>query len=253
MFEKELGPYQDRLAQHPLYGAIRSVEHVRLFMSHHVFAVWDFMSLAKRLQRDFTCVELPWIPVQNEDSARLINEIITGEESDIGHDGRPASHFCLYLDAMAEVSAPTERIDTFINQFTHSFSLGKALSQARVPAYVQTFVKHTIKTARKGSTAEVASSFLFGREDPIPEMFQTLLERWGLNTNQAPKLAYYLNRHIEVDSGDHGPGAQKILSRLITTPDQREKALKAAIDAIEHRIKLWNGIYGEIKKSDAGA
>ena len=253
MFEKELGPYQYRLAQHPIYEAIQSIEHARLFMSHHVFAVWDFMSLAKRLQRDFTCVELPWMPVQNEDSARLINEIITGEESDIGHDGRPVSHFRLYLDAMAEVSAPTEKIEAFINHLAHSFALGKALKQARVPAYVQTFVKHTIRTARKASTAEVASSFLFGREDPIPAMFQILLERWGLTIHQAPKLTYYLNRHIEVDSGDHGPGAQKILSRLITTSDLREKALQAAIDAIEHRIQLWNGIYGEIRKVDAGA
>ncbi|MDR6925545.1 DUF3050 domain-containing protein [Pseudomonas sp. BE134] len=253
MFEQELRPYQDRLAQHPIYGAIRSVEHVRIFMSHHVFAVWDFMSLAKRLQRDFTCVELPWMPVLNEDSARLINEIITGEESDIGHDGHPVSHFRLYLDAMTEVSAPTEKIDTFIRQFAYSYSLGKSLDQSRAPAYVKTFVKHTIKTARNSSTAEVASSFLFGREDPIPQMFQTLMERWGLTAHQAPKLTYYLNRHIEVDSGDHGPGAQKILSRLIITPQVREKALQAAIDAIEHRIKLWNGIYREIKKSDAYA
>ena len=149
MFEKELKPYQDRLAQHPIYSAIRSVEHVRIFMSRHVFAVWDFMSLAKRLQRDFTCVELPWMPVLNEDSARLINEIITGEESDIGHDGQPASHFRLYLDAMIEVSAPTEKIETFISQFALTYALGKALNQARVPAYVQTFVKHTIKTLQR--------------------------------------------------------------------------------------------------------
>ncbi|WP_223512207.1 DUF3050 domain-containing protein [Pseudomonas sp. GL-B-19] len=253
MFEKELRPYQDRLAQHPIYDSIRSVEHVRIFMSRHVFAVWDFMSLAKRLQRDFTCVELPWMPVLNEDSARLINEIITGEESDIGHDGQPASHFRLYLDAMGEVSAPTEKIETFISQFSRSYALGKSLNQARVPAYVQTFVKHTIKTARNASTAEVASSFLFGREDPIPEMFKTLMERWGLTAQQAPKLTFYLNRHIEVDSGDHGPGAQKMLSRSIITPQVREKALRAAIDAIEHRIRLWNGIYREIKKSDACA
>ncbi|VVP51610.1 hypothetical protein PS880_05399 [Pseudomonas fluorescens] len=180
MFDQELKPYQDRFAQHPIYETIRSVEHVRIFMSHHVFAVWDFMSQAKRLQRDCTCVELPWMPVVNEDSARLINEIITAEESDIDHVGHPVSHFRLYLHAMAEVSASTEKIDTFISQFAHSHILGKSLDQARVPAYVQTFVKHTIKTARNASTAEVASSFLFGREDPIPKMFQTLLERWGL-------------------------------------------------------------------------
>lgn len=168
MFKKELRPYQERLALHPIYSAIRSVE-------------------------------------------------------------------------------------TFISEVTLTSALGKALNQARVPAYVKTLVKYTIKTARNASTAEVASSFLFGREDSISKMFQTLMTRWGLTAQQAPQLTYYLTRHIEVDSGDHGPGAQKMLSRSIVTPQLREKALRAAIDAIEHRIRLWNGIYREIKKSDAGA
>jgi hypothetical protein len=251
MFDKELEPYRKRLAQHPIYKTIRTVEHVRLFMSRHVFAVWDFMSLAKRLQRDLTCMALPWMPGQNEANARLINEIITGEESDIGPDGKPASHFHLYLDAMAEVSASTKNIDIFIGHLSAASSLRHAMKEAEVPAYVQTFVKHTLKTARQASTAEVASNFLFGREDPIPEMFQTLLNHWGLNANQAPKLTYYLNRHIEVDSGDHGPAAQKMLYRLIHTPDIHERALRAAISAIDHRVRLWNGIYREIKKLDA--
>jgi hypothetical protein len=43
-----------------------------------------------------------------------------------------------------------------------------------------------------------------------------------------------------------------MLTRLISSPDQRDQALRAAVDAIEHRIKLWNGIYREIKKMDAG-
>ncbi len=179
MFEKELKPYQSLLSQHPLYGAIRSKEHLIIFMTYHVFAVWDFMSLAKRLQNDLTCTRIPWMPVKDERSARLINEIITGEESDIGQDGKPTSHYRLYLEAMREVDAPTQKIETFIKQYEVTSSLDKALNSANVPKYVEKFVKNTLKTACTGTTEEVASSFLFGREDPIPRMFQSLLDSWG--------------------------------------------------------------------------
>jgi len=33
------------------------------------------------------------------------------------------------------------------------------------------FVESTLKVATEGTTHEIASSFLYGREDPIPKMF----------------------------------------------------------------------------------
>ncbi|WBA84126.1 DUF3050 domain-containing protein [Endozoicomonas sp. GU-1] len=101
-----------------------------------VFAVWDFMSLAKRLQLEFTSMPLPWVPVTDVPSARFINEII------------------LY---------------------------------------------------------EVASYFLFGREDAIPQMFSSLLNHWEIPPASVPAMTYYLERHIDLDGNEHGPAAENLL------------------------------------------
>ncbi|WP_422396193.1 DUF3050 domain-containing protein [Pseudomonas trivialis] len=51
-----------QLCSHPLFNEITSLSKLQLFMQSHVFAVWDFMSLTKRLQRDLAGTQLPWLP-----------------------------------------------------------------------------------------------------------------------------------------------------------------------------------------------
>ena len=57
--QEEIAPLRGRLLSHPMYCEIETRGRLRRFMEMHVFAVWDFMSLAKRLQRELTCTELP--------------------------------------------------------------------------------------------------------------------------------------------------------------------------------------------------
>ena len=72
----ELAYLKEKLNSHKIYQVLKSVNDVQVFMENHVFAVWDFMSLAKSLQKNLTCVETPWYPTKDKVSRRLINEIV---------------------------------------------------------------------------------------------------------------------------------------------------------------------------------
>src|SRR5262245_17345533 len=100
-----LAPLRESLLNHPVYARLDRVEALRVFMQHHVFAVWDFMSLLKTLQQRLTCTQTPWVPPTNHVGCRLINEIVLGEESDEDGQGKFASHFELYLRSMQQCGA----------------------------------------------------------------------------------------------------------------------------------------------------
>jgi len=230
------------LETHPVFAEIDGVEALRAFMQVHVFAVWDFMSLAKRLQRDLTCVELPWMPPADPVAARLINDIVLAEESDVDAAGNPASHLDLYLQAMRDVGAPTAQFDTFMQALRGGAGLAAALEAADVPDFVRAFVGHTLGTARGGTTLETMASFFYGRENVIPAMFQSLLDRWGLDEAQAPGFVYYLQRHIELDGDSHGPAASRLIqSELARRADALQEARDSARLALQARRALWDG------------
>ncbi|MDQ0126852.1 hypothetical protein J2W17_005848 [Pseudomonas lini] len=231
------------LGAHPIFAEIHSLSTLRRFMESHVFAVWDFMSLTKRLQQELTCVQLPWLPPPDPQAARLINEIVLGEES----DDRPAqghySHFELYLHAMREVGASTTAVERFVALQREGVSHDVALRSVEVDPATAQFVRHTLHTALNAPGHCVAAAFLHGRESVIPQMFQRILDDWGIGIEQAPTFRYYLQRHIEVDSEEHGPAAENLLARLVNGDPQREEEVYAsAIAAVQSRIALWDGL-----------
>ena len=243
--ESQLAPLRARLAAHPLYAALRTPQHLRLFMESHVYAVWDFMSLLKALQRALTSVEVPWIPTPLPSSRRFINEIVLGEESD-EYQGRTASHFEFYLEAMARAGARTEAIQDVVEHAR----VGKLHLEA-VPPAARTFVESTFRVIREGSLAAQAAAFSFGREDAIPDMFRSFVR--DLNREMEGDLGqfvWYLERHIEVDGDEHGPLALRMITDLCGGNAQLwQEALAAAQEALLARLALWDGILRQIQES----
>lgn len=225
---------QKALTDHPVYKNLNNIQSIRHFMEYHVFAVWDFMSLLKSLQRQITTVQLPWRPSPfPSQMVRFINQIVVGEESDLDQNGEAISHFELYLRAMEEVGADTSRIKSFLK--TGDLNL--------IPNGAREFVIRNLEVAENGSLIEVASSFFYGREKLIPEMFQMILTTLKAENIYAPTFIYYLERHIDVDGNEHGPLALKCLECI--TQGQKEllrEAEKAGLRALKDRALLWDAV-----------
>jgi hypothetical protein len=239
----EIDSIRQRMIEHPVFTAIDDIQSLRTFMEAHVFAVWDFMSLVKRLQRDLTCIDVPWLPPRDRRGALLINQIVLGEETDIGPDGEPLSHLELYLGAMREVGANTTCFERFQAALANGATPRWAFDYASVAPFVQEFTGHTLQIASRAPLHAVMASFFYGREDAIPAMFSNLLEKWRIGENQAPLFAYYLKRHIELDGDQHGPAAKTMLAAgSADDPRRGVEILSAARQSIQARIKLWDGV-----------
>ena len=246
--QQQIAPLLEKLTNHPLYSAIRSLENLHIFLESHVFAVWDFMSLLKSLQRGLTCVEVPWRPSPLAESRRLINEIVLGEESDL-YEGEAISHFELYCRAMQQCGASTEAIDNFLFQLAQDESVESCLDRVRMPQGARDFVRTTFGFIGSGQLHSIAAAFTFGREDLIPDLFRAFLrEENDLLSGRLALLRWYLDRHIEVDGEEHGPMALSMITQLCgSNPLKWQEAASAAKQALEARIALWDSIHAALK------
>ncbi|HEY6901522.1 MAG TPA: DUF3050 domain-containing protein [Puia sp.] len=245
--KEAIAPVRDRLISHPIYQSVQTPAALRCFMEYHVYAVWDFMSLLKALQRSLTCVRLPWVPVGSANTRYLINEIVLGEESDVDERGQRVSHFELYLRAMQEAGATTEAIERMVNEIAGGRAVGDVIAEAPGEA-VKKFLKFTFDTIASGEVFRVAAVFTFGREDLIPDLFLPLVQE--LSKEEGTDFAvfrYYLERHIEVDGEHHSQLAMEMLGELCGEDEWKwEAAAEAARTALEARIVLWDGVLEEV-------
>lgn len=244
------------LATHPVYAAVKDMDDLSIFMQHHIYSVWDFMSLVKYLQNQIAPARTPWVPHGDAQVQRFINDIVLEEESDEGiplSDGTPTytSHFNLYALAMEEVrKGSSERIRTFVDKVA-SDSLETALETIQIPAPAKEFMETTFGFIHSDKPHVIASAFALGREHIIPEMFRALLDKMQISREEAEVFHYYLDRHIELDGDHHGPMSLRMLDLLCEGDEAKiVEAEEAALNAIRARIKFWDGVLLAINESN---
>lgn len=247
---ERISPIRRVIVEHPLYESLSELTDLRTFSQVHVFAVWDFMSLLKSLQRNLTCVEVPWRPVGSASTRYLINEIVTGEESDVDPAGNRISHFELYLRAMKELDADTAPILSLIQSCNAGTPIEVALNQVDIPEGIRNFCAFTFSLIQNAPIHVQAAVFTFGREDLIPDMFHELVirlsEKYPKETNT---FRYYLERHIEVDGDHHSQLAIQMVQELCGNDSGKwEEATTACVQALELRKGLWDVAWNESLK-----
>ena len=246
---EQIQPLRDKLKNHELYESLKSIDDIKVFMESHVYAVWDFMSLLKALQNLLTCTKIPWTPNLDSKSARLINQIIVDEESDLNYNGEPKSHFEMYLEAMEEIQANTLPINNFITGIKEIDNAVNFIKNYNIDSSVQSFLNFSFQTIEGGKSHEIAAAFTFGREEIIPDMFIEIIEQTEKSKKVSlNKINYYLQRHIDLDGDEHGPLAHEMIIGLCKEDRLKwQEVTSISTKALEERIRLWDYINESIK------
>ncbi|NBC12999.1 MAG: DUF3050 domain-containing protein [Gammaproteobacteria bacterium] len=257
MATPDLAPIADlqrELNAHPVYTEVTDLADLRVFMSHHVYAVWDFMSLIKYLQHNVAPTTTPWMPPADPAVAYFINQLVLEEESDAVETEAGteySSHFQLYLKSMAEVGADADAPLRFLDSVQRD-GLDAALYADSTPVPARYFTETTFCFIREDKPHAAAAALAVGRERIIPDMFRRLLEGAGVGADQAPTFHQYLNRHIHLDEDFHGPLSLRLLENLCGDDDKRlEEAATAAEEAICARIRFWDGVLEAVRVARA--
>jgi len=234
---------REQLNAHPIYATLETIEDVQRFMSHHVFAVWDFMSLLKSLQSAVTCTTVPWRPVGDPSVRRFINEIVVEEESDEIAPGQYASHFEAYLEAMTQAGADRSGIDAFVAAIARGATVDEALNEPTVPNSAAAFVRSTFKHVEQADH-RTAATFAFAREFIIPGMFESVVTQLaGRHPGKLEGFLWYLRRHIDLDGGQHNTLAIRLFCEMAGTDSVKwTQSAQTINESIGARIALWDAV-----------
>ena len=238
-----LKPLRVRLFGHEIYQQMETLEDLREFMEHHVFAVWDNMSQLKAMQVSLSSIDHVWVPAPYKNSIRIFNEMALEDESD-EYQGEYISHFELYKKAMQQAGAKTHLIDRFLVLLQEEKSLHAALDKIGISESIKKYLRINWEISHSKKPHAMAAAFFLGREDVVPQLFHKLADDLIFHhPKELSIMKEYLERHTDVDTELHNRHVQTVLEELCGDDEQKwEEAEAAAKSALEARFALWDGM-----------
>ncbi|WP_017729980.1 DUF3050 domain-containing protein [Nafulsella turpanensis] len=238
-----LKPLRVRLFGHEIYQQMETLDDIREFMEHHVFAVWDNMSQLKALQIELSTIDHAWVPSPYKNSIRIFNEMALEDECD-KYNGENMSHFELYKKAMEQAGAKTHLVDRFLILLQEEGSMHAALDKIQLPDSIKKYLKINWEISHSGQPHAMAAAFFLGREDVVPQLFHKLADDLILHhPKELSVMKEYLERHTNVDTEKHNEHVEIVLQELCGEDEQKWKEAEAAAkSALEARFALWDGM-----------
>ncbi len=239
-----LKPMRVRLLAHEIYLQLETIDDLREFMEHHIFAVWDNLSQLKALQNSISSQDVIWTPSEEPISNRIVNEMLVEEESDTDGNGGYISHFELYRRAMKMAGANTYMIDRFLVLMQEEEDLEKALEKIRMPESIQKYLRLNWEISQSGKPHKIAAAYFLGREDVVSELLHRLDKHLlEYHSTDLELFKDYLVRHTRIDKEAQKERVTAIMNELCGNDEQKwQEAEAAAKQALEARYALWDGM-----------
>ena len=131
-----------KLESHPIYAAVQTLDDLRVFMQHHVYSVWDFMSFIKYPQNEVaTALGSSLPPAPSAAFTRTTFDVLASGKPHrvaaalaLGREHVIPSMFRAFLSRMVVTQAQAPSFHYYLNRHVHLDEDFHAPLSLRLPA-----------------------------------------------------------------------------------------------------------------------
>jgi hypothetical protein len=241
-------PAQDKILNHQVYKEIENLDDLNLFLEYHVFFVWDQMSSLKAMQKDLTCMNVPWVPKRSPQTRKYINELVLNAEGNDLISETVLSEYESYLELMRESDADSSSIERLEKSINRGENFKDLLDHLDMPKVVKSYLDFTYKTIESKDAHKIAANFVFGKQSLIPHRLVKLLNE--LNKKFPVDLSLqikYFESKVMKETGKIEDVAKKIFEELCGHDEEKwDDVAEVAERTLERRLQLWDDIKNAI-------